>query len=130
MIRESTPSQPTPLAGHDGETLQGACQVILKGVLEAETPVSLVTGPREDPFGDLFRLAAEEAVAEVLRRHETGVRDTPTAARAVTRAVQMSRSGRTGIALVPNPQLAGAAETLARAAREGPSRGGAMMKPG
>jgi Pyruvate/2-oxoacid:ferredoxin oxidoreductase gamma subunit len=100
---------------------------MLKGLLETEVAVALVTGPGGAPFGSLFRAAADEAALDLLRKHDMRALAVPTGARAVTLAHYAARSNRAAVALVPNDQLSLSAAALGRAASEGIPRGGALV---
>ena len=112
------PSVQLLLAHHEGDALYSAPEAMLKGLLEAETPTGRVFGPESDRFLSLFRLAAAEPVAELLRLHETSVHATPSAARAIALADAASRAGENAMAIVPNVELDESASALARAARD------------
>jgi len=120
-------SQSAPLARHDGEVLFTAVEAILKGLLEAETPASVVTGPRTGAFAALFDLDRDDAAVEVLRGHDLRLRPVPTAARAVTLGLQTTREGRGAVALVPHDHLTPATAAIARASTATLPRGGALL---
>jgi len=85
-MRDSLEQTASILSSHEGESLFGAPEAILKGLLEGEVPVSLLAGPRLGAFAALFRAGQVEGVADLLRRHEMRLSPTPTTARAVTLA--------------------------------------------
>jgi len=114
------------LALHEGTALYAAPEAILKGLLEAEPAVSIVAGPRVDPFEALFALAQDDAVDDLLRKHDLALSPTLSAARAVTLAQHAARSGRNAVALVPHEQLSRCTGPLSRAAGELLKRGGRL----
>ncbi|MFB3139380.1 MAG: hypothetical protein ACE10B_09190, partial [Phycisphaerales bacterium] len=57
----STPQQ-VNLAQHEGWALFSAAEAMLKGALEAETVVKLLTGPRSESFSSLFDLSGDRLV--------------------------------------------------------------------
>ncbi|MHC4108525.1 MAG: hypothetical protein ACYSTY_10615, partial [Planctomycetota bacterium] len=115
MSAASSLSEPISLARHEGRSLLSAPEALLKGLLEAETGVALVAGPRREPFAGLFDLVADDAVADLLDRHGTRLVATPDSARAVALAAQTARSGRSALALVPNDDLDRSMQALDRA---------------
>lgn len=97
---------------HDGKGLLSGPEAMLKGVLEAEIEVALLTGPRRGGFANLFNVdrqtggpGAESPVAQALRQHGTRMAPTPDAHRAVVLAGQAARAGRAAFAFVPNDEL-------------------------
>jgi len=118
--------------GTQGSALLSAHEAILKGVLEAETPVALITGPRSGAFAMVFRLAATPAMAQALRENGTRIIAAPDATRAITLVGQAAQSGLTGdgargaLALIPNDRLDGATPELARLCSEPLTRGGPL----
>jgi hypothetical protein len=125
-VQSSSQSDVPLLARYEGADLYSAPAAILKGLLEAELVVSSVTGPRREPFTGIFRLQQDEAVAELLRRHELRVTATPSADRGVTLARFAARSGRGAIALIPAGELGRAERVVAAAADEPLPQGGAL----
>jgi Pyruvate/2-oxoacid:ferredoxin oxidoreductase gamma subunit len=116
----------TPLDRHEGYALLSATQALLKGLLESDAPVTLVAGPRREPFADLFRIGQEDAAAGLLQRHEIKLRAMPSAERAITVASNAARSGLSTLVFVPNDQLNAAATLIARLASERFERGGGL----
>ena len=120
-------SEPINLARHEGRSLLSAPEALLKGLLEAETGVALVAGPKREPFAGLFDLVADDAVADLLDRHGTRLVAAPDAARAVVLAAQTARSGRSALALVPNDDLDRSMQALNRACGACLESGAAMV---
>ena len=114
------------LARHEGPVLFSAPSAMLKGLLEADIAVSLVTAPDREPFDRLFELASDAAVAELLTKHDLRLAMTPEAARGVTLAVHAAASGRAALACVPNDQLITCLDALERAAARPLARGGSL----
>lgn len=126
QLPAAVPVQPNSLARHEGRDLLSAHQAVLKGVLEAESRVAIISGPPGEPFGRLFDLAGEDEVASLLRRHGTRLVRAPEAGRSVTLALAAARSDRSAVALVPNDQLDQAMGVLGRA-RLRPAEGHGAM---
>ncbi|MHC5025068.1 MAG: hypothetical protein ACYTGG_14390, partial [Planctomycetota bacterium] len=123
----ATSAQPpeTELARQEGTVFLSAAEAILKGSLESDVAVSLICGPRQDPFAGLFRLRGTESVASLLRRHGTRVQAVPDARRAVALAWQTARGGRADVVTIPADQLEQAQIQLRRIGGS-PLDGGAM----
>jgi hypothetical protein len=97
---------PPGLARHEGWNLFTAAQALLKGVLEADTSVELIAGPRSEPFAPVLALDRDETVAALLEH----------------RAV----SGKRALALVPNAELDRTAPVIGRVGGPSLERGGAV----
>jgi Pyruvate/2-oxoacid:ferredoxin oxidoreductase gamma subunit len=121
----STGQQPG-LARHEGWNLFTAAQALLKGVLEADTTVELIAGPRSESFAQVLGLNRDEAVAALLQAHGTRLLPTPDAGRAVTLAEHRAVSGRRALALVPNNQLDRTTPAIGRIRGRSLERGGAV----
>jgi Pyruvate/2-oxoacid:ferredoxin oxidoreductase gamma subunit len=102
----SPPAQVNPagLAMHEGQAIFNAAEAMLKGMLEADREVALITGP-DRSFAELFETAQDESVADLLRRHGTTVLPTPSARRSLMIALRRARTGDCVFTLVPNSQL-------------------------
>lgn len=105
------------VARQEGWCLFRAGEALLKGVLEADTSVELIVGPRSEVFAPLLDLADAPPVSELLVMHGTDVRATPSADRAVSLAAGAAVSEHRAIALVPNDELDHAMPALDRASR-------------
>ncbi|UCD75170.1 MAG: hypothetical protein JSV91_15475 [Phycisphaerales bacterium] len=103
-----------------------AQQAVVKGALESEAAVALIAGPRSDCFDEVFVVASDEGVGELLKVHGARATPTPDAARAVTLAHHAARSGHGALALVPNEQLNRALPVIARTMEAALERGGAI----
>jgi TPP-dependent indolepyruvate ferredoxin oxidoreductase alpha subunit len=114
------------LARHEGWNLFTAAQALLKGVLEADTTVELIAGPRRETFAPVLALDWDEAVAALLGAHGTTLLETPDAGRAVTLAGHRAVSGRRALALVPNDELDRTAPAIERIRGRSLERGGAV----
>ena len=114
------------LARHEGLNLFTAAQALLKGVLEADTTVELIAGPRSEAFAPVLALNWDEAVAALLEAHATTLLETPDAGRAVTLAGHRAVSGRRALALVPNDELDRTAPAIERIRGRSLERGGAV----
>ena len=95
--------QTSVLSRHEGTGLYNAPQAILKGVLEAETEITLCSGPRASVFGAIQKLAGDPAVSALLRQHAMELVSAPVAARGVTLAFQAARSGESAMAKGKRP---------------------------
>ena len=126
MSAEVLPQPTTRLARHEGWTLFSAAEAVIKGVLEADTGIELIAGPRRGSFTPLLDLGRDEAVSTLLTRHGTALLATPDATRAVRLAAHAASSGRRSIALIPNDELHLTMTALGDAGRPSLDRGGAM----
>ncbi|MHC4590295.1 MAG: hypothetical protein ACYTAQ_13445, partial [Planctomycetota bacterium] len=122
----SSTGQLPSLARHEGWNLYPAAQALLKGVLEADTSVELIAGPRSEAFSPVFGLDRDETVAALLEAHGTTVLATPDAGRAVALAEARAVSGRRALALVPNDELDRTAPVISRIREASLERGGAV----
>ncbi len=93
------------LARHEGWTLVSAAESVIKGILEADTGIELIAGPRRGSFTPLLDLGRDEAVSTLLARHGTALLATPDASRAVRLATHAASSGQRSIALISNDEL-------------------------
>lgn len=118
------------LTRHEGMGLLSAGEAMLKGALEAEIEIAIIAAPRLGTFSSVFDLAlmppSGAAVTQLLRQHNVRLLGAPDAARAVTLAGYTARSGRAGLALVPNDQLDEAISAISRALAAPLDRGGTM----
>ncbi|MCZ6612786.1 MAG: hypothetical protein O6941_09140 [Planctomycetota bacterium] len=121
----STPQQ-VNLAQHEGWALFSAAEAMLKGALEAETVVKLLTGPRSESFSSLFDLGGDRLVSQLLHTHGTSLLATPDASRGVTLAAHAAVSAHQAFALVPNDQLDITMPAISRACGCSFDSGGAM----
>ncbi|MCA9289910.1 MAG: hypothetical protein KDA25_02210, partial [Phycisphaerales bacterium] len=110
----SAPSDTPLIARHDGVGLFSAAETILKGLVESEAEVDLLSGARWGVFGRVFDLLADETVAEVCRLHGLRVVATPDERRSLMLAAQAAQAGRSAIALVPNARLGQTSALLER----------------
>jgi hypothetical protein len=104
------------LARQSGYCVFTAAEAILKGLLEADPGVGLLSGPPVGAFAGLFHAAAEPAAARLLLAHGTKVVPAPNAARGVTLALQAGLSGHRAVAAVPDQDLGAAMPALVQAA--------------
>lgn len=120
MTTTTLPIQPIPwtpaLARVEGDVLASAFEALVKGLLESETPVHAIYGPRRAPFEPVFRLLGEEASRRTLEQHRTALVSAGDAARAVALADADAVGGLASVALVPNDQLEAALPALERLA--------------
>lgn len=93
------------LGCHEGYHLLSAQEVILKSVLESESRIALIAGPKHDPFQPVFGITSIAAISELMARHETEIVPTHDAGRAVRLAMYAAQSGQKALALVPNSML-------------------------
>ncbi|MHC4419581.1 MAG: hypothetical protein ACYS1E_03195 [Planctomycetota bacterium] len=126
MTALSSTGQLPSLARHEGWNLYPAAQALLKGVLEADTSVELIAGPRSEAFSPVFGLDRDETVAALLEAHGTTVLATPDVGRAVALAEARAVSGRRALALVPNDELDRTAPVISRIREASLERGGAV----
>src|SRR4051812_34675416 len=103
-----------------------APEAMIKGLLEAETEVALVSGPREGGLGAIFDIAAASHIVPLLRQHNMRVTSAPRASRAIALALNIARVGRSSVAIIPNDQLDLAIDELHQAMSVSLDRGGAM----
>jgi hypothetical protein len=96
----------------------------MKGCLEAEAPVELLTGPPRGLVGELLRLADAEPIGDLLRRHRTRVRSSVDAPRGVMLAISAAQAGRRAAAIVPNEALHLALPAMTTANERGLPGGG------
>lgn len=96
--------QPADLAKHEGRGLFNAAEAMLKGILEADREVSLVTGPANS-FANFFETATRDGVLELLGKHGTSVLATASARRGLKIALRRARGGDRVLAMVPNSEL-------------------------
>lgn len=92
------------LAMHEGRGLFTAAEAILKGILEADREVALITGPEQSIPG-LFENARQEPVMELLRKHGTAMLPTPSARRGLRLALRRAKAGECVFSIIPNAQL-------------------------
>ncbi len=110
----------------DGQCLLSGPFAVLKAVLEADSPVSLITGPDQGSFQSLYKAALQETVAELLQKHGTACQATLDAQRGLTLAFHAARAGRAAVACVPNDSLDSALPMFARISQAAFDRSGAM----
>lgn len=114
------------LAQHEGRCLLWGPAALLKGLLEADREIALLVGPRDETFAPFLQLCQDEAVAALLVRHGMRTLAVASTRRAIAVAMQVARSGRSAVALVPGDQLDVCLESLAAAGRMTLPSGGAM----
>jgi Pyruvate/2-oxoacid:ferredoxin oxidoreductase gamma subunit len=78
---------------------------MLKGILEAETEVSLIAGPSRTSFRALLDRAAAPIASGLLHRHGTRLLPTADADRAAVLAATVAGAGDSAFALVPADEL-------------------------
>ncbi len=115
------------LIRQEGSALYSAAEALLKGILEADLAVELVTGPTVPPLGGVLALVADDGVGSLLALHGTSFRPAPDAGRAATLARYAAQSGRRAVALIPNAQLDLAMPALQRIRGAELPTGGAMI---
>ncbi|MBX3356183.1 MAG: hypothetical protein KF724_10870 [Phycisphaeraceae bacterium] len=112
--------QPVPwtpaMARVEGDVLASAFEAIVKGVLEAESPVRTIASPRRAPFEPIFRLLGDETSRRTLEQHRVEVVDGGDGARSVAMVDADAARGESGVALVPNDHLERAMPALERLA--------------
>lgn len=126
MTTLPTTSPLNTLGRSEGRALLSAHEAIIKGALEAETPVHLIVGPRGGSFAEVFRIAGGSIAQATLREQGVRVVAAPDASRALTLAQQAAQSGRGAVTLVPNALLDESMEDLALVNAEPIVRGGSM----
>src|SRR5262245_8324306 len=114
------------LAQDSGQSLFSAPEAILKGTLESELEISVITGPSVGAFSAVIDLAFSGPVKLLLRQHNTRVIPTPDAARAITLAGYAAKAGRASIAMLPNDQIDQTMSAISQVMSEPLDRGGAM----
>lgn len=114
------------LARQRGLSLFSAGEAMLKGLLEAQTPVALMAGPKRGWWGGLFEALTDEAALGLLGAHGTRLVATPDASCGVMLALQAAAAGQRAFALVPNDELDLAMHALGRVAGESFGGGGAV----
>jgi Pyruvate/2-oxoacid:ferredoxin oxidoreductase gamma subunit len=114
------------LVRHEGLCYLSAFEAMVKGALESELEIAIMSGPRQGAFSPIFEMSESPAVAQILKQHGLRLAAAPEASRAVWLAGQSARSGRAGIALVPNDQLDQTIRSIEREMAGPLDRGGAM----
>ena len=91
------------LGCHEGHHLLSAQEVILKSVLESESRIALIAGPKHDPFQPVFGITSNVSISELLARHETEIVPTHDAGRAVRLAMYAAQAGQKALATTAVP---------------------------
>ncbi len=115
------------LTAHDGLHLLYGWQAILKGLLESDREVSLVTGPNGELFDPLWQSANDEGTASTFRAHGLSLTATPTAQRALVLAGRAAQSGHGAVALVANDHLDESLRALHELTRRSLPSGAALV---
>lgn len=100
---------------HEGWHLLSAHEAILKGVLEAEMDVAMLTIPDRGAFASLTSMNSDAGLQQILREHGLRLVTTEDAARAVELALLATHEGKRTGAFVPNAMLDGTMAAFARA---------------
>jgi hypothetical protein len=126
VSRHSSQLQTTSLHRHEGSAFISASEALIKGTLESELEVSLISGSRGRSWAPVLELATTPAVSQLLRQHGIRCVSSPEAVRALTLGLQAARSGRSAVVLIPNDELDLSMTELGEACRVALDRGGAM----
>lgn len=99
---------------HEGWSLLSGYEAILKGILESELDVALLSMPANGAFDRLLRLAGDPGLSQVLREHGVRLVGTDDAPRALELALLATRESKRTVACIPNGMLDASMGTLSR----------------
>lgn len=111
----------------EGRGLFSAAETLLKGCLESDVPVDMLTGPVDTWFGAAIRAAREPEVKTAAAAHGLDVRVAIDSARAVAMALRAARSGRRAVAALANDSLHLCMPAIVQEAARGEWRRGAAL---